>query len=530
VLRICFRTALVSAAVLMTAALLASFVRGADRPRGKKYALLVGVKDYRHSKFPNLKYTENDVEGLAEILNRKKTRFDAITVLTTTRGRARASARPTARNIAAALKALLARKSKHDTLLVALSGHGLHLRGPKGKGKDQSYFCPSDADPGDPSTLVGLSHLMDRLDRCGAGVKLLLVDACRNELGGEKSLDADSIKPARGIAALFSCSAGQKSHESGRLGKKGHGLFFHYVLKGIGGEAVNEDGEVTWDDLTAYVKRQVPKAALKIIGDGAQQSPHLVSNLVNSPVLARIGKGDRPKGGDKKPDPGERKLEAMAGSARAARWLRANVPAGIVKALAEKINKDLETYNGVTIRLGANRTDSGKAYCLELWAGEFFAFPLSEKQARQLKVARRDVHYLRRAEGLDQRVTPRRISLGEVTFDGGTTLSRKKRITGKVVCRVTTAPGEKVALRLSHSAGGGTVGKFYPLARELKKGNHTLRFSFAAIGNARADAADTGPLIVFLDLCRINPIRRAATLLSNTRAVLVDVVGDADPP
>jgi formylglycine-generating enzyme required for sulfatase activity len=133
--------------------------------------------------------------------------------------------------------------------------------------------------------MLSLDGLFKDLDDSPAGIKLLLVDACRNEVGS-KSFDTDSLKPARGIAALFSCAASQKSHESAKLGK-GHGVFFHYVLKGLDGEAANRKGEVTWDRLVTYVKEEVPSAVRKVIGGGAEQSPHLVSNLVNSPVLVR---------------------------------------------------------------------------------------------------------------------------------------------------------------------------------------------------------------------------------------------------
>jgi formylglycine-generating enzyme required for sulfatase activity len=114
------------------------------------------------------------------------------------------------------------------------------------------------------------------------------VDACRNELpDGEKSIDADYLpKPARGTAALFSCDSGQKSHESARLGK-GHGVFFHFVLQGLRGKARNEDGTVTWQDLVAYVQREVPRAVPRVIREGAQQSPELLGRITNAPVLVR---------------------------------------------------------------------------------------------------------------------------------------------------------------------------------------------------------------------------------------------------
>jgi uncharacterized caspase-like protein len=270
------------------------------KPKGKKYALLVGVRAYHHDKLPDLKYTEYDVEELAVELTKKSAGFDDLTVLTTSRGEKREAARPTAKNIRAQLKRILGRVTKHDTVLVALSGHGVQLavEDPAGKKKDrdEGFFCPADARITRSkklteltTTLISLKELFDQLEDSGAGVKLLLVDACRNELGeGEKSLDADAVpKAPRGFAALFSCAAGQKSHETAKLGAKGHGVFFHFVLEGLRGEAKNRDGEVGWDDLTAYVRRQVPRTVVKVIREGAQQSPHLVSNLVNSPILVQ---------------------------------------------------------------------------------------------------------------------------------------------------------------------------------------------------------------------------------------------------
>src|SRR5262249_26041439 len=122
------------------------------------------------------------------------------------------------------------------------------------------------------------------------GVKLLLVDACRNDPRDSRSLDVDAVpRPPRGTAALFSCGSGQRAFETPKLGG-GHGVFFHYVLEGLKGKAQNEDGQVTWDDLISFVKRQVPRAVPKLIGGGARQEPHQVANLTGeSPVLLRLG-------------------------------------------------------------------------------------------------------------------------------------------------------------------------------------------------------------------------------------------------
>src|SRR4051794_11844174 len=58
--------------------------RDDDRPQ--KYALLIGVTKYDSGKFAALKYTENDVEELADILlDKDKGGFDEVRVLTNAR-------------------------------------------------------------------------------------------------------------------------------------------------------------------------------------------------------------------------------------------------------------------------------------------------------------------------------------------------------------------------------------------------------------------------------------------------------------
>src|SRR5262245_10294789 len=66
--------------------------------KGRKVALLVGVRTYERSQhFPELKYTENDVEKLAVAL--KKNGFTDVRLLTTTRGEKDKKDAPTAENL-----------------------------------------------------------------------------------------------------------------------------------------------------------------------------------------------------------------------------------------------------------------------------------------------------------------------------------------------------------------------------------------------------------------------------------------------
>jgi hypothetical protein len=79
-------------------------------------------------------------------------------------------------------------------------------------------------------------------------------------------------KPPGGVAAFFSCSEGEKAFEHDDLK---HGVFFHFVVKGLQGEAAGKDGTVTLPDLERYVKQEVK--AYTFAKFGVAQRPDIVN-------------------------------------------------------------------------------------------------------------------------------------------------------------------------------------------------------------------------------------------------------------
>jgi hypothetical protein len=275
---------------LLTLAAVASRSDSAG-PTGKRYALLVGVLEHESSNFSRLRFTENDVEVLGEVLT--KAGYEEVVVLTTTRGKKNPALRPTAGNIRARLKQLSDKVTKDDLLLVGLSGHGLQwpvLDARTKKARDESFFCPCDARPRSQETLselektmIPLGELFRKLDESGAGVRLCLVDACRNDpRGSARNVDVDELPKARkGTAILFSCQAGERAWESPKLGK-GHGVFFYHVI-----QAMKSETKLTWSRLADQVIDKVTEEVPRLIGGGARQTPHEMRNIVGrSPLLA----------------------------------------------------------------------------------------------------------------------------------------------------------------------------------------------------------------------------------------------------
>src|SRR5262249_43169614 len=151
--------------------------------------------------------------------------------------------------------------------LIALAGHGFQA-----VGSSEQYFCPSDAKPDTKANLLSLAKLSQDLQESGAGAKVLLVDACRNDPvpgGGRGGVEGNlySLPPrASNFMAMFACCAGQKAYETDMAGG-GHGVFFHQVIEGLkGNAALGDSKEISWDLLSLYVKNKVPICVKEWIG------------------------------------------------------------------------------------------------------------------------------------------------------------------------------------------------------------------------------------------------------------------------
>lgn len=257
----------------------------AQPPAGQRHALLVGIEGYKHPRLREpvpLKYAVEDVTELAQVLGKHGYN---VRLLTDETGSSDARLLPTRENIDRELKELLLQTNERDTVLIALAGHGLQF-----KGKKDAYFCPLDARPfaEETETLLSISEVYSRLDRSFAGIKVVMVDACRNDPDPTRGrgLDPESAPPPpQGVAVLFSCSAGQRAFENDALK---HGVFFYYVLKAMEGEA-EENGEITFDDLSKFVRKRVPDKVRRLTQGASQQSPNEISNKAGEPpVLAKL--------------------------------------------------------------------------------------------------------------------------------------------------------------------------------------------------------------------------------------------------
>jgi TPR repeat protein len=244
---------------------------------GKRHALLIGIQKYDSGKLVPLEYAERDAADLAAAF---ESAGYAVTLLTGSAGKKDKALEPTKSNIEKSLAAVLDKTKKDDIVLLAFAGHGLRFNDTPG-----SYICPLDAKPAADGidTLISVDSLCEKLGKCSAAGKILLIDACRN---GPKSdlasgIEGDKVKVPAGVLAMFSCSAGERSIEHKELK---HGVFFHQVLEGLKGKAGDGNDAITFASLAQHVGKEVPKEAKKLM-ENAKQTPSIHAGDAAAPPL-----------------------------------------------------------------------------------------------------------------------------------------------------------------------------------------------------------------------------------------------------
>ena len=306
-------------ALLVVVAVVALPAAAAAQERAaRKVAFLVGVGKYDH-KFDDLGTApENDVAKLADAL--APGGFEVVTL--TGRKRDGDPLRATKANIEARFRDVLKGTAGKpalragDTLLVFLCGHGVQAEVPDaatGKADDQPLFCPVDALPDTPATMVPLNTLIRAAEPHGA-TALFLVDACREVTDANRGtrsrsgIQGKKVNLPSKTAVLFACGAGQLSHQSETLAEGGHGLFTFAVLTTL--KAADPKEDLSWTELVAGVQKTFRSAKYKaLIPPGKPQVPVLASGeLDDAPLLAARHIAARPA---PKPDV-PKKAEAKA--------------------------------------------------------------------------------------------------------------------------------------------------------------------------------------------------------------------------
>ena len=247
---------------------------GTATPVRARWAVVIGVSDYKDHRIPNLRYAARDAESFYGWLT--SSRGGKYAPVNT---KLLVDKRATGQAIKDALFDWLGQALEEDLVTIYFSGHGTPESPDVG---ENLVLLPHDADY-DRIAATGFPmwDIKQALKRFIKARKVVVIaDACHAGGVGSEFADARrAIGPAQagkvsqglqglaqvndGVAIITSAGANQLSQESEKWGG-GHGVFTHFLLEGLRGQAdvPPRDGRVNLGELTNYVSWNV-RAATK---------------------------------------------------------------------------------------------------------------------------------------------------------------------------------------------------------------------------------------------------------------------------
>lgn len=257
---------------------------------GQRWAVIVGVSDYRHSEnIPDLRYAARDAAAFRDfLLSPRGGSVPASNILFLT------DAEATAERLRSALFTFLTRPQADDAVYIYFAGHGA----PDPNDPRNLYLLTHDSRIEDfGGTAFPMWHLQDVLGRVIKARKVVvLADACHSEgIGGAQVGVGNNLvnqylaryTQEAQHALMTGSDISESSLEDARWGG-GHGAFTFFLLQGLSGVADKDrDGSVTAGELFPYVSQAVREAT-----DG-RQNPQALAGLSVGLPLAGKGLGLR---------------------------------------------------------------------------------------------------------------------------------------------------------------------------------------------------------------------------------------------
>src|ERR1043165_694249 len=242
-----------------------------DAGKGRTFAFLVACGDYDKTQLKPVPFTVNEMKLFRDILVQSGVADKNIVFLHDDARPIRFL--PSRANILEQFKLLMERLRPEDSVIVALSGHGVQFHGDK-----FGYFCPLDARIGanTKNTLLpmeGDGGLLKLLDQGKAGRKFLIVNACRNNPTSSLNLAAEKLQfenqyneeAPRGTVMLLACKQNQFSWfypaDEKRAERRNRSLFMYHLTEAWKGNYANGK-KVTVEHVIAEVTERVESDAV----------------------------------------------------------------------------------------------------------------------------------------------------------------------------------------------------------------------------------------------------------------------------
>jgi serine/threonine protein kinase/uncharacterized caspase-like protein len=202
---------------------------------------------------------------------------------------------------------LPANSRKKEIAVIYFAGHGVVQRIGS---RDEGFLLPYDADPDNVMVRgIAMSDVLGWIENVHDAAVVICLDCCHAAKAIPRHAGAADLTPRHlglgpevirrisgsGRFILAACAEGQYSYE---LSELGHGLFTHYLLKGIEGEGDRDlDGKVGIAELFDYVSDSVERHSRSALG--VEQKPwisitttgrvHISRSRPSPPTLTLLG-------------------------------------------------------------------------------------------------------------------------------------------------------------------------------------------------------------------------------------------------
>jgi hypothetical protein len=232
--------------------------------KGRRWAVVIGLSQYRDPRVPTLQYADADAKAFYEFL---RSDLAGMGGFAPENVRILLNQSATFREIRVALFDFLKGATEDDVVYIYFAGHGA----PDADRPEDLYLIPYDADAENLSgTGLPMADVYTAIKRLYARQVVVITDACHSAgVGGQtgtRNLAMNQINSAfveqmqfsSGGSVVFTASEASQYSKEGPQWGGGHGVFTYYMLNALKG-AADEDGDhiVSLGEMMEWVRTQV---------------------------------------------------------------------------------------------------------------------------------------------------------------------------------------------------------------------------------------------------------------------------------
>jgi len=264
-------------------------------------ALVVGVSDY--TDVNDLTYARSDAEAFARWLIDAGVSVDSITLLLDEAGELEDLGlhydTATLSRFRAGLGWLRKQAKPDDLVFVYFAGHGYQGEdddGDEADGVDEFLVLHDTMRSAVEETALRDDEFGAFLDRVGSDHVMVVFDSCHS--GGQSRSLSSGSRPLGDTFDLFNdfslegkliLAAAREDQEALEHEGLGHGLFTHFLLQGLKGDAdLDSDYRITAEELHAYVSTEVERYAWEV--RGREQTPEMTGRGEVGIVVSRTNR------------------------------------------------------------------------------------------------------------------------------------------------------------------------------------------------------------------------------------------------